>query len=288
MVHTAKAIDGIDRMSQPSSYVELLKSTPITELSVANKPFLRLLERNGYTNIIEALDAPYGDIIRICNDKQLQAYDSLQKKYNRDPEAFAKETLELPRQSHPMPAHRPSSPANTTHSTVKRWQRDPLDLSQASVGLDISSYLYLPFMQKLSDYDDRAQHIFNELQDRQDNVIVYQAFDAFATEFDEINKCFQELFRHYQHAPRKGLAIVKRFLENIFLIYVADRARTFHDKGFWSNFFPTIHISEANSDAQSAFKQLFYTGLQDKNMPVYQEDESARHYYLTALLHGGL
>lgn len=277
-------------MSQPTSYVELLKSTPITNLSIGRSNFRRLLVNKGYSNLIDVLELTNTEIDRAFNIETACTIGTLQHAYRKDPEAFAKKALEKKPRTHAGSVNQPIHKTAVTRSSTRTHGRTPFALSQRALDSDLSSYLRLSFSSRLLQFDDRARSVFDELNDRQDNVIVYQAFDEFATEFDEIDDNFQQLFDyfHRQNKIKTALAFIARYLDNIFLIYVADRARTFHDRGFWKNFFPTIHISAANSDAQSTFKQLFYTSLQNKNMPVYQEDESARHYYLTALLHGGL
>lgn len=276
-------------MADDKTPLELLKTTPITELSVGKATFRRSLERKGYRNLVDVLNLTDSEIDRVFSLDDACAIESLQESFKSNPEEFAKRVLDKPIHSHPEP----SKPVRSTPQTLRTpsWKRErtPLNFEWSSTQVDPFAYLHLPFVGDLSKYEKRAKEVFNDLNDRQDNVIVYQCFDNFATEFDQINESFQLLFDHFVHKPKDALFFINKFLENIFLVYVADRARTFHEhQGFWKQYFPTIHINPSNSDAQTAFKQLFYSGLQDKNMPVYQEDESSRHFYLTALLHGGL
>jgi hypothetical protein len=49
----------------------------------------------------------------------------------------------------------------------------------------------LPFSQALKGFEDRAREAFDELDDRLQNVMVYQAFEEFPTDLDELNEAFQ-------------------------------------------------------------------------------------------------
>lgn len=277
-------------MSQTDSFVERLKSTPITNLSVERSAFRRSLACKGFSNLVDVLELTDPEIDRMFNLDEACKIESLQCDFRNNPEAFAKKALEKAPRAHSLPDPQPTRKANASRPAAHSHRPERYrPLANRSVS-DPSSYLSLSFVSKLLELEGRAKEIFDDLNDRQENVVVYQAFDAFATEFDEISDNFEQLFRyfHYQGNIKTALDVIDRYLKNIFLIYVADRARTFHEKGFWNSFFPTIHIPHSNPVAQTSFKQLFYTGLQDKNMPVYHEDESSRHFFLTALLHGGL
>ena len=54
----------------------------------------------------------------------------------------------------------------------------------------------LPFSQALKGFEDRAREAFDELDDRLQNVMVYQAFEEFPTDLDELNEAFQQMFTH--------------------------------------------------------------------------------------------
>lgn len=276
-------------MTDSSTYIRLLRETPITALSVGRSSFRRTLASKGYSNLLDVLELSDAEIDREFNLDTVCTIESLQHAYKNDPEAFAKKALERAPRTHSAPATQAESKPKTTRKATQRRITPSSYLATNTIGSDLSSYLCLSFISKLLEYDKRARDAFDELNDRQDNVIVYQAFDAFATEFDDINENFQHFFDYFEHRSRDALAFIDKYLRNIFLIYVADRARTFHEhQGFWAHYFPTIHISSSSSNTQTEFKRVFYTCLQRKNMPVYQNDESARHFYLTALLHGGL
>lgn len=270
-------------------YIRQLRKTPITALSIERSSFRRMLTTKGYSNLLDVLELSDAEIDREFNLDAACTIEALQHAYKKDPEAFAKNALEKAPFTHSTSSKQTVSKPRSVHKAPQKQAERSSYLSTSTIGSDLSSYLYLPFIDKLSKYDDRARKAFDELYDRQENVIVYQAFDAFATEFDDVNENFQHFFDYFEHRSKDALALIDKFLQNIFLIYVADRARTFHEhQGFWANFFPTIHVPLSNSKTQSEFKRVFYTCLQRKNMPVYQNDESARHFFLTALLHGGL
>lgn len=92
----------------------------------------------------------------------------------------------------------------------------------------------LPFSQALKGFEDRAREAFDELDDRLQNVMVYQAFEEFPTDLDELNEAFQQMFTHYANHPRAALNLIDRHLRNAFVVYVADRARnTFSEGNLW-------------------------------------------------------
>ena len=116
----------------------------------------------------------------------------------------------------------------------------------------------LPFSQALKGFEDRAREAFDELDDRLQNVMVYQAFEEFPTDLDELNEAFQQMFTHYANHPRAALNLIDRHLRNAFVVYVADRARnTFSEGNLWGNFFNGfIGLSiAASSGGDSAMRQ---------------------------------
>lgn len=274
-------------MQDRKTPLEMLETTPITQLSVGKTSFRRSLAQKGYRNIIEVLNLTAAQIDQSFSLDEACTIESLQASYTRDPETFAKNALE--KFSHPHVGHSLTMSAQIPHALNEAHGYTPRTSRLSSTQTDPYSYLHLPFVIKLSQFEQKAKETLDDLGDAQDNVIVYQCFDVFSTDFKEIDENFQLLFDHFEYRPQYALNFIEKFLVNIFLVYVADRARTFHEqRGFWTQFFPTIHFRQSNNDARTAFKQLFYTNLQRKGMPVYQADENARHFYLTALLHGGL
>ncbi|WP_455798301.1 hypothetical protein, partial [Adlercreutzia sp. CNCM I-6207] len=88
--------------------------------------------------------------------------------------------------------------------------------------------------------------------------MVYQAFEEFPTDLDELNEAFQQMFTHYANHPRAALNLIDRHLRNAFVVYVADRARnTFSEGNLWGNFFNGfIGLSiAASSGGDSAMRQ---------------------------------
>lgn len=276
-------------MANSSSYIELLRQTSITGLSIESPGFRRALSDKGYSNIMSILELSDAEIDCAFSLDEAYRIEALRRSFDKDPEAFAKKALEKKPRKQAAPSKQLQNKPRSKQSASRTQFKDPYIFASSSSGTDLSSYLNLSFALILSEYEQRAGTVFDDLTDRQDNVVVYQAFNEFATDFDCINDNFQKLFKYFEHRSTDAFAFINKYLQNIFLIYVADRARTFHEhRGFWTNFFPTIHIPLSNKASQDAFKRLFYTGLQRKNMPVYQDEESPRQYFLTALLHGGL
>lgn len=145
----------------------------------------------------------------------------------------------------------------------------------------------LPFFAQLVDYDRRAAGVLDELNDRFEDVMVYQAFDEFATELDDIERAFELLFAHYKGKPRQALRRIDESFRDVYIVYLAERARAAYDGGnLWGNLFGSIGVDDGN--VQAAFKRLFVDQLRRRGMPLYGQDEAAHYYFYTALLHGGL
>ena len=80
----------------------------------------------------------------------------------------------------------------------------------------------LPFSQALKGFEDRAREAFDELDDRLQNVMVYQAFEEFPTDLDELNEAFQQMFTHYANHPRAALNLIGT-VNNLAQIPAGDR-----------------------------------------------------------------
>ena len=145
----------------------------------------------------------------------------------------------------------------------------------------------MPFSDALRDFEKRAREAFDDLDDRFEDVMVYQAFEEFSTDLDELSDAFSQIFAHYSNQPRAALSLIDRHLRNAFAVYVADRARNVYSDGnLWGNFFGDLGIQDSN--VQSLFKQTFVNHIERRGMPLYARDEEANYYFYTALLHGGL
>lgn len=144
-----------------------------------------------------------------------------------------------------------------------------------------------PFSSQLRAFEARAEEYFSSLTEYCENAMVYQAFEEFSTELDEIREAFEQLFEHFSTSPRQALNVIERSLPNIFTVYVADQARScFDGSNLWGNFFGKIGIEDGN--VQGDFKEIFVSQLAKWNMPLYARGEKATHYLYSALLHGGL
>lgn len=280
--------DGADCMASPKTPLELLKTTPITMLSIGRASFRRSVVQKGFDNILEVINLAVDEVNESFSLDDASVIKNLQQAFQSDPEGFAREALRKLENPQSISARAVRDESCRQHLPHSPRSAESPSIERGDAQIDPYSLLRLPFSLALLKREERAKQAFNDLDDRQESVIVYQCFDVFATEFEEINRDFQALFDRCAPRPKDSLVFIDRFLPNLFLVYVADRARTLHEhRGLWTNLFPLIHFSPAGPDTQ-AFKQLFYNSLKRKNMPVYQEDESARHYLLTALFHGGL
>ena len=264
-----------------------LESASITELNLGDVRLRRKIARAGFNNILELLSLGDTVIDERFEPDDADAIIRLKERYERDPEGFARSVMEKPKPRSEMPAaivreRRQDPPA-------KRDAIPPIKRKvQATERLDGPASLPdRPFSEKLLEYEKRAKAELDSLADQYEDVMVFQAFDEFATELDEVSEAFQSLFEHYRNHSRSALSLADRELGNVFLVYVADLARREYDgANLWGNLFGKIGIADGNLQAE--FKRAFSRHLERRHMPLYAADEEANHYFYTALLHGGL
>lgn len=270
-----------------ASVIDRLKTTPISELDLGEAKLRRVIIQAGFESLMDVLELSEKEIDDKFEWRVADRIVSMREKYRKDPEGFASAVLNRPEidqhqvqqrlekqtiQNIEIPKRRTAGTAipRTRQSDDGPWSLPPM-----------------PFSSALRGYERRACDVFNDLDDRCDDVMVYQAFDAFISELDEISAAFASLFRYYSNRPRAALRLINRHLRNIFIVYVADRARTVYSEGnLWGNFFDGLNIEDSN--VQSEFKQIFAGQIERRGMPLYARDEATNYYFYTALLHGGL
>lgn len=265
--------------------IDKLKTTPVTELNLGSASLRRVIKRAGFDTLPELLDLSEKEIDDLFDSKDADAIVRLQEQHRANPEEFAlgvlrkkeidvkavNKTISKAKASYAVPRNL------TTLTSVRSYNSDDCPIALPP----------LPFSDALVSFENRAREVLNDLVDRFEDVMVYQAFEEFSTDLDELSDAFSELFAHYSNQPRTALSLIDRHLRNAFVIYVADRARSVYSDGnLWGNFFEGLGILDSN--VQSLFKQTFVNHIERREMPLYARDEEAYYYFYTALLHGGL
>ncbi len=285
-----------------------LAQTPVTKLTVGDTRFRRELATLGCLNIIEILELPLKVVDQKLNPDSNDLLDKLREKYEKDSEAFAKEVLpnldgsacpgigtagirtagpfdasRLGRTSGPVITSRvkPISPPSTLLPRRERTSVSPL-----ANGLSVT----LPdkeWFKVLRRLNVKAGETFDDLDDRFDTVMVHMAFEALAMDLGSVREGFKALFSYYRNRHNEALALIDSRLRDVYLVYLADRARELYDgEALWPNVFGEIGVT--GQTAQVAMKRLFVSQLKRRGMPRYAEDESDFYYLYTALMHGGL
>ena len=273
-------------MSEASD-IERLKTTPIVELDLGEAKLRRVIIRAGFESLTDVLELSVKEIDDKFEWDEADKIISMQNRYREDPEGFASSVLKKREIGHHQVEQRPEK-----HTAQKTKPTKPSITTTAIPRVIFSSdeprpLPPMPFSDILRGYEKRARDVFDDLDDRCDDVMVYQAFDEFTTELDEISDAFISLFRYYSDQPRAALGLIDRHLRNIFIIYVADRARKVYSEGnLWGNFFDGLNMEDSN--VQSVFKQTFAGQIERRKMPLYARDEATNYYFYTTLLHGGL
>lgn len=271
-------------MSEESS-LDKLKSTPVTELNFGSASIRRSIQRAGFDTLPKLLDLSEKEIDALFTWKDADEIINLKKRYNTSPEEFAFHVLRK-REIEKGVASKAPAKAEASY-VVQKKPHIPTIARIQYLGDSPISLPPLPFSKALQGFEKRARETLDDLDDIFENVMVYQAFEEFSTDLDELSDAFSELFDFFSSQSRDALRLIDRRFRNAFLVFVADRARSvYKDGNLWGNFFDGLNIPDGN--AQGLFKQLFVDHIKRRKMPLYARDEETHYYFYTALLHGGL
>lgn len=268
------------------SALEKLKETPVTELNLGEVRLRRVIKRAGFGYLPDLLELPEKEIDALFEWRDAGMIVGLRERYLTNPEELAAAVLKEPGAATRPAINFPQETAAARPAITKRRTATAAPRSCYSGGGPKILPLE-PFAESLRAYERRAREVFDDFDDRCEDVMVYQVFDEFSTELDEISDAFGSLFQYYATQPRDALGLIDRRLRNIFLVYVADRARNvYKDGNLWGNFFDGLCMRDSN--VQTAFKQVFVAHIERRGMPLYARNEETCYYFYTALLHGGL
>ncbi|WP_417753716.1 hypothetical protein [Slackia sp.] len=268
-----------------SNNIKKLKTTPVAELNLGTARLRRVIQRAAFETLPELLELSEDEIDELFEWEVADAVIQMKEKYVANPDAFAAKVLQkkeidrdaIEKTLSKARASRVSARTARPAATLRACYPDdaPASLPPA------------PFSDDLKGFEKRAREAFDDLDDRSGDVMVYQAFEEFSTDLDELSSAFGHLFSYYSAQPRAALNLIDRYLGNAFVVYVADRARNVYGDGnLWGNFFNGLGIQDSN--VQALFKQTFVSHIERRKMPLYARDEEANYYFYTALLHGGL
>lgn len=265
--------------------ISKLDTTPVTELNIGSASFRRAIIRAGFGTLPELLLLPESEVDGLFKPNDADLIIKLQEDYRSNPQAFAASTLkkrEVDRAGIEETLSRARKSYDATRTNRPGASHGSGPLNNLPVTLPST-----PFSNALKEFEIRAGSLFDDLADRYETVMVYQAFEELSTDLDELSESFAKLFECYASEPYSALNLINLNLRNAFVVYVADRARkVYSDGNLWGNFFEGIELRDAG--AQSKFKQIFVDHIRRRGMPLYARDEKTNYYFYTALLHGGL
>ena len=204
-------------MSKESS-LEKLKSTPITELNFGSASIRRAIKRAGFSTLPELLDLPEKEIDRhfAGNWKDADEIINLQKRYNTSPEEFASHVLRK-REIEKGAASEAPAKAEASYAVQKKPHIPTIARIQ-HLGDSPINLPPLPFSEALQGFEKRARETLDDLDDIFENVMVYQAFEEFSTDLDELSDAFSELFDYFSRQSRDALRLIDRRFRNAFLV----------------------------------------------------------------------
>ena len=256
-----------------------LAETPLGDTNISVR-LARSLSRAGYKTLEEAFDE-YEPTIKDVVGRDFSEFTKLVDAYFENPMHF----VSLMSQERQKPVERPipSAQGETNKAAPERVDGKSRDRRYNYVH---ESSLTTPYGEFLKSNQQKAKAVFDDLCDRHDTVLIYQAFPAFSVELEDIRESFLKLFSDYKARPGKALDISEQFLPDLFLIFVADLARdSFADDNLWGNFSKTLPL---NQNTLNDLKKRFVDLLEKRGMPLYAQGEAAAYYFYTVLLHGGL
>lgn len=268
-----------------ANYLERLEKAPISELSFDDVRLKRSIQKAGFCYLPDLLSLTDKEIDARFDGKYADSIIKMRKKYRAAPDAFAASMLQpkivekAATLGAPLKVRHSREPKAEATSSIEQYEYELSRSSPArSHGL---------FSAELEKYEERARDAFDDLDSRSENVMVYQVFEEFSTDLDELSAAFEKLIKFYPTNPRFVLMLIDKYLPNAFMVYVADKARrVFNDHNLWGNFFASLGIFDSN--VQGLLKHIFIKHVEERGMPLYCRDEEVNHYYYTALLHGGL
>lgn len=268
-----------------ANYLERLKKAPISELSFDDVGLRRLIQNAGFCYLPDLLSLTDQEIDARFDGRYADSIIKMREKYHAAPDTFAASMLQpkivekTANLKAPLKVRHPHEPKAEVTSSIERYE---YDLSCSS-----PARFHGLFSAKLEKFEERARSAFDDLDSRSENVMVYQAFEEFSTDLDELSAAFEKLIKSYPTNPRFVLMLIDKYLPNAFMVYVADKARrVFNEHNLWGNFFASLGICDSN--VQGLVKHIFIKHVEERGMPLYGRDEEVNHYYYTALLHGGL
>ena len=264
--------------------IERLSTASVLELNIGSVSARRAIKRAGFDTLSELFKLSEKEIDSVFDWKTADLIIDLREKYLSDPVSFAANALRKREIDRAAIEKVLSETRHSSHGNAVRENQTPHVYipGDGPVNLPLA-----PFSDELRGFEKRAVEIFDELDDMFESVMVYQAFEEFSTELDDLSDAFGKMFSFYEEQPRAALNLINRHLRNAFIVYVANRARLVYDgNNLWGNFFDGLNIQDGN--VQSLFKQIFVEHIKRRGMPLYAQDEEAYYYFYTALLHGGL
>lgn len=233
--------------------IERLSTTPVLELNIGSVSARRAIKRAGFDTLSELFKLSEKEIDSVFDWKTADLIIDLREKYLSDSLSFAANALRKREIDKAAIEKVLSETRHCSHCNVVRENQTshvyiPGD---GPVNLPVT-----PFSDELKVFEKRAVEIFDELDDMFESVMVYQAFEGFSTELDDLSDAFGKMFSFYKEQPRAALNLINRHLRNAFIVYVANRARLVYDgNNLWGNFFDGLNIQDSN--VQGLFKQIF-------------------------------
>ena len=217
-------------------YIERLKTTPVTETGCCKSITLRFIKNAVFNTLWELFDLSEKEIDDRFEPDVADKIIDLPDQYRTNPEKFVSSVLQK--------GEMDKEAVNTILAEAKASRAASLKSSASTTPRSLfpgdcpTTLPSMPFARALSDFEKRAKDAFDDLDDRFDGVMVYQAFEEFPTDLDELSDAFLQFFNCYSDQPPSALALIDRHLRNAFVVYVADRARkVYSDGNLWGKFF---------------------------------------------------
>lgn len=263
-----------------------IRQTELKDLSLGSPSFKRRLLNAGIKTLNDLLSMTPEEIDSQFDFDTADAIIDLQEDFEKSSKKFKEKHS---RRNQNDQSVRPAvQPRGGENPNARRTPKIPSEdrYTFTSKG----EFLYLPdtpLFNRLLVFEKKAKESLDILGDQYREAMVFQAFDEFSTDIDEVVGLFIELFEYCRKKQSRALEFIHSRFGNIFLIFVADGARRHFDgDNLWGNFFSAVNVS--NQNVQADFKTLFVDQLKRRGMPLFAKNDARDCYYFSALLHGGL
>lgn len=265
----------------------LLDTILIVDTRLGSAAFRRALKKAGFHTLKQALEASDTEIDDTLSLDDADELDRLRNSFNRNPKEFLAKIMPSSEERCET-RDRPSLPKRRV-GVNRVIPREAISHTRRVVRQNATN-LSMPddeLGRALIAHEQTVRSALDALSDRDDDYLVFETFDDYALEIDDMYTDVLSLFKRYGKNAGYLEQLIRSYIPCLYLVFIANGAREkFDGKNLWGNIFQ--EAMSVDSSQINRFKALFMECLERRGMPTYAKGERDFYYLYTALLHGGL